>query len=131
LWKQLTLKSAYTFSKTMDNSSEIFSSGAAGGTVFASQNQVNYTGQDYRLSGLDFPNNWVLTVIEELPFFRSQHSFLGHTLGGWAPPLCRSVWLRKGEPVCYALGVGEEPAYPRALPKRNCYHGPVLPCRSP
>ena len=84
LWKQLTLKSAYTFSKTMDNSSEIFSTGGAGGTVFASQNQLNYKGAEYGLSGLDFPNNWNLTFIEELPFFRSQHGVVGHALGGWA-----------------------------------------------
>ena len=84
IWHQLTLKSAYTFSKTMDNSSEIFGTGAAGGTTFASQNQISYTGQEYGLSGLDFPNNWALTVIEELPFFRAQHGWIGHALGGWA-----------------------------------------------
>ena len=84
VWNQLTLKSAYTFSKTLDNSSEIFSTGAAGGTTFAAQNTLNYTGQEYGLSGLDFPNTWTLTVIEEVPFFRSQHGWLGHALGGWA-----------------------------------------------
>jgi hypothetical protein len=84
IWKQLTLKSSYTFSKTLDNSSEIFSTGGAGGTLFASQNQLNYTGQEYGLSGLDFPNNWVVSFVEELPFFRSQHGFVGHALGGWA-----------------------------------------------
>ena len=84
VWNQLTLKSAYTFSKTLDNASEIFGTLAAGGTNATSQSQVNYTGQEYGLSGLDFPNNWVLTVIEELPFFRSEHGWLGHALGGWA-----------------------------------------------
>jgi Carboxypeptidase regulatory-like domain len=84
VWNQLTLKSAYTFSKTTDNVSEIFATLAAGATNATSQNQLNYTGQEYGLSGIDFPNNWVLTVIEELPFFRSQHGFLGHALGGWA-----------------------------------------------
>jgi hypothetical protein len=84
IWNQLTLKSAYTFSKTLDNASEIFATNAAGGTNSSSQSQVNYTGQEYGLSGIDFPNNWVLTVIEELPFFRSQRGWLGHTLGGWA-----------------------------------------------
>lgn len=84
IWNQLTLKSSYTFSKTMDNSSEIFSTGGAGGTLFASQNQLNYRGQEYGLSGLDFPNNWVLSFVEELPFFRSQNGFVGRVLGGWA-----------------------------------------------
>jgi hypothetical protein len=63
VWNQLTLKSAYTFSKTLDNASEIFGNLAAGSTNAISQSQVNYTGQEYGLSGLDFPNNWVVTVI--------------------------------------------------------------------
>jgi hypothetical protein len=96
VWNQLTLKSAYTFSKTLDNASEIFSTFAAGGTSSGAQNQLNYTRQEYGLSGLDFPNNWVLTVIEELPFFRGQHGWLGHTLGGWA---VSSVYtLSSGQP---------------------------------
>jgi Carboxypeptidase regulatory-like domain len=84
VWNQLTLKSSYTLSKTLDNTSEIFSSFAAGNTSANSQSQVNYTGQEYGLSGLDFPNNWVVTATEELPFFRQQHGWLGRTLGGWA-----------------------------------------------
>jgi hypothetical protein len=96
VWNQLTLKSAYTFSKTMDNASEIFGTFAAGSTNSTSQSQVNYTNQEYGLSGLDFPNNWVLTVIEEIPFFRSQHGWLGHTFGGWA---VSSVYtLSSGQP---------------------------------
>jgi hypothetical protein len=96
VWNQLTLKSAYTFSKTLDNASEIFPTLAAGATSAGAQNQLNYTGQEYGLSGIDFPNNWVLTVIEELPFFRQQHGWLGHTLGGWA---VSSVYtLSSGQP---------------------------------
>ena len=96
VWNQLTLKSAYTFSKTLDNASEIFATNAAGSTNSSSQSQVNYTGQEYGLSGIDFPNNWVLTAIEEIPFFRSQRGWLGHTLGGWA---VSSVYtLSSGQP---------------------------------
>jgi hypothetical protein len=80
----------------MDNASEIFGTFAAGGTNDTSQSQVNYKGQEYGLSGLDFPNNWVLTVIEELPFFRSQQGWLGHTLGGWAVSSVYS--LSSGQP---------------------------------
>jgi Carboxypeptidase regulatory-like domain len=95
-WNQLTLKSAYTFSKTMDNASEIFGTLAAGSTNSTSQSQVNYTGQEYGLSGIDFPNNWVLTVVEEIPFFRSQHGWVGHALGGWAVSSVYS--LSSGQP---------------------------------
>ena len=102
IWKQLTLKSAYTFSKTLDNSSEIFATAAAGGTNAFAQSQVNYTGQEYGISGLDFPNNWALTVIEDLPMFRSQHGFVGHTLGGWS--VSAIYTLSSGQPYTPSQG---------------------------
>jgi len=110
VWNQLTLKSSYTFSKTMDNSSEIFSTGGAGGTLFAAQNPLNYKWGEYGLSGLDFPNNWVLSFVEEIPFYRSQHGFVGHVLGGWA--VSGVYTLSSGQPYtpvqsyanCYSLG---------------------------
>ena len=77
LWNQLTLKSAYTFSKTTDNASEIGATLAAGGTFAISQSQVNFTDQEHSLSGLDFPQNWVLTALEDLPFYRHQSGFSG------------------------------------------------------
>ena len=83
LWRQLTFRSAYTFSKTTDNTSEIGATGTAGNTSALSQSQVNFTSQEHGLSGLDFPHNWVLYVLEELPFERDGHGFLGHAFGGW------------------------------------------------
>jgi hypothetical protein len=84
LFKQLTLRTSYTWSKTLDNSSEIFSTFAGGNSVAYSQNVLNYTGQEYGLSGLNFPQTWTLTFIEDIPLMRSQHGLLGHILGGWA-----------------------------------------------
>jgi Carboxypeptidase regulatory-like domain len=84
LWNQLTLKSAYTFSKTLDNTTEIFATSAGGNTNAFAQSQVNYKGAEYGISGLNFPNNWYLTVIEQLPFHRSQQGFVGRVLGGWS-----------------------------------------------
>jgi hypothetical protein len=100
LWNQLTLKSAYTFSKTTDNASEIGATLAAGGTFAISQSQVNYTDQEHSLSGLDFPQNWVLTVLEDLPFYRHQSGFLGHALGGWKVSAVYSLY--SGQPFTAA-----------------------------
>jgi hypothetical protein len=36
------------------------------------------------LSGLDFPEQWSLSFVELLPFYRSQHGLVGHLLGGWS-----------------------------------------------
>ena len=86
LFKQLTLRSAYTYSKNLDNVSEIFSTLGGGNSLFAAQNpanQVNGPGE-YSFSGLDNPHQWTILFTEQLPFFRQQHGLIGHVLGGWA-----------------------------------------------
>ena len=84
LWHQLALKSSYTYSKTTDNASEIFSSFAGGGSQAFAQNQVNFKGAEHGLSGLDFRHNWTLSFYEDIPAFRAEHGVIGHILGGWA-----------------------------------------------
>jgi carboxypeptidase family protein len=85
LFNQLTLRTGYTFSKTLDNVSEIFSTFGAGNTLFVAQNpanQVNFPGE-YSFSGLDYPHSWNLLFTEQLPIFKEQHGVWGHLLGGW------------------------------------------------
>jgi hypothetical protein len=83
LWRQLTLQSSYTFSKTTDNASEIGGTGGAGNTLAVSQSQVNFTGQEHGLSGLDFPHKLVVSAVEEIPFFKNNGGVVGLVLGGW------------------------------------------------
>jgi hypothetical protein len=83
LWRQLTLQSFYTFSKTTDNASEIGATGSAGNTSALSQSQVNFTGQEHSLSGLDFPHKFVVSMVEDLPFFKNRGGMVGKVLGGW------------------------------------------------
>lgn len=83
IFKQLTLRTGYTFSKTLDNVSEIFSTGGGGNTLTFAQNPVNTTKGEYSFSGLDIPNTWTLLLTEQLPFFKEQHGFMGRLLGGW------------------------------------------------
>lgn len=84
LFKQLTIRSAYTYSKTLDNVSEIFSTGAGGNTTTWAQNPFNTTSAEHSFSGLDIPHQWSILFTEELPFFKEQHGLAGHVLGGWA-----------------------------------------------
>lgn len=84
LFKQLTMRAGYTWSKTLDNVSEIFSTGTAGNTLFAAQNPFKTGGPERSISGLDIPNVWSILVTEQLPFFKQQHGLLGHVLGGWS-----------------------------------------------
>jgi len=96
LWNQLALKTSYTFSKTTDNASEIFSSFAGGGSQAFSQSQVNYTGEEHGISGLDFRHNWTLSFYEDIPAFRAQHGVIGHILGGWA--ISGTYFMASGQP---------------------------------
>jgi hypothetical protein len=83
LFNQLTLRAAYTFSKTLDNASEIFGSGFAGSTTSLAQDPFDITSAERGLSGLDIPHQFTLVANEELPFFKGQHGLLGHLAGGW------------------------------------------------
>ena len=84
LFKQLTVRTGYTFSKTLDNVSEIFSTFGGGNTVAFAQNPLDFKKGEYSFSGLDYPHTWTILFTEELPFFKEQHGFAGHLLGGWA-----------------------------------------------
>ena len=85
LWRQLTLRSAYTFSKTTDTASAAFQTTVAGGSSIAeAQDPFNPEKGEHGISGLDFPNNWTLSFEEQIPAFRHQQGIVGHVLGGWA-----------------------------------------------
>ncbi len=83
LYQQLTMRAGYTYSKTSDNVSEIFSTGVAGNTIAFPQNPVQPVHGEYSFSGLDYPNTFYALVTEQLPFFRDQHGWAGHIFGGW------------------------------------------------
>ena len=84
IFHQLTLRTSYTFSKTMDNVSEIFNTFAGGNSESLAQNPLNVKGGEYSLSGIDFPQTWTLSFVEDVPVMRSQRGMLGHIAGGWA-----------------------------------------------
>jgi len=96
LFHQLTLRGGYTFSKALDNSSEIFSTFGGGSTFAISQNPLNTGSGEYGLSGLDIPHQFTVTVVEQLPFFKQQHGIVGHLLGGWS--LSGDYVLESGQP---------------------------------
>jgi len=132
MWHQLVLKTGYTFSKTTDNASEIFSSGAAGASTAFAQSQVNFTGQEHGLSGLDFRHNWTVSFYEQIPAFRSQQGLLGHILGGWS--VSGSYFISSGQPYtpiqgalsCFSNGLscgGTSSSNPYDGPFNNAFVG--------
>jgi hypothetical protein len=127
LWHQLALKTNYTYSKTTDNASEIFSTFGGGGTQAFSQSQVNFTGQEHGLSGIDFRHAWTMSAYEELPFYRSQQGIIGHILGGWG--VSGTYFITSGQPytpVQFAVNsgvAGQQPYYDNGFV--NAFYGTV------
>ena len=71
-----------SYSKTIDNASEAFSSG--GGTVFAiAQNPFDVSLAERAQSNFNFPNVFTLLWAYDLPFGHGQAGLLGHLMGGW------------------------------------------------
>jgi len=83
MFKQLNIRAGYTFSRNIDNVSEIFSTGTAGNTLFAAQNPFQTGDAERATSGLNIPNVFTVSLTESLPFFKEQRGFFGHFLGGW------------------------------------------------
>jgi outer membrane receptor protein involved in Fe transport len=76
----LGLGAAYTFSKTIDNSSEIFAFDVA--SSFA-QNPFCITKCERSLSYLDHRHALSMNFIYDVPFHKEQRGLIGHLLGGW------------------------------------------------
>jgi hypothetical protein len=74
---------SYTYSKTIDNASEIFSTLGGGNTLAESQNPFQPGGPERANSGTDFPNILGVAIVYDLPVYKGQHGLAGHLLGGW------------------------------------------------
>jgi hypothetical protein len=96
LFRQLLFSAAYTWSKTTDNVSEVYSSGGAGVTSAIAQNPLNYKSGEHGHSGLDFPQNLTINFAENIPFYKEQHGLIGRVLGGWG--LSGTYFLASGQP---------------------------------
>jgi hypothetical protein len=83
LWNQLTLRTNFTWSKTTDNTTDIFNTTAGGNTLAFSQDPFDNLHGEHSLSGIDFPLNWSLSYVEQIPIFRAQRGLVGRVLGGW------------------------------------------------
>ncbi len=73
----------YTFSKTIDNASEIFASLAGGQTVAFSQNPFDTDGGERGLSAFHQKHALSANFVYDLPFYRSQKGVVGKLLGGF------------------------------------------------
>ena len=77
----LSVGLAYTFSKTMDNASEIFAFGDIASPN--AQNPFCLDECERSLSNLHRPHAFSANFIYDVPFFKEQRGVVGRLLGGW------------------------------------------------
>lgn len=82
LWNQIVVGASYTYSKNIDNVSEIFES-AANGSVVIAQNPFNVTSAERATSNIDLKHAFTMSTSWDTPWFKAQKGFLGRVLGGW------------------------------------------------
>ena len=82
-WRGLSATVSYTYSKTIDNASEVYSTLGGGSTLNAEQNPFAPGAPERANSGTDFPHIVGVALVYDLPFYKAQHGFAGHVLGGW------------------------------------------------
>lgn len=74
---------AYTWSRAIDNTSEIFSTFSGGNSITFAQNPLNTNVAERGVSGDSFPNVVGLQLVYAEPFFSNQRGLVGRLLGGW------------------------------------------------
>ncbi len=82
-WHGMTAGLSYTFSRTIDNVSEIFSTFGGGTTIAGSQSLFDTNVAERGVAGISYPHVASFYAIYDLPWFKSQDSTLGRFLGGW------------------------------------------------
>ena len=82
-WHGITAGVSYTWSKTIDNISEIYATGTGGNTNNFAQNPFDLTTAERGVSGLDYPQLTSVYMLFELPLFHDQSTLAGRLLGGW------------------------------------------------
>jgi outer membrane receptor protein involved in Fe transport len=80
LKKALNIGATYTFSKTIDNSSEVFAFNGENSILPQDPFDLH---PERSVSALHRPHIFSLNAIYDVPFRKEQHGFVGHLLGGW------------------------------------------------
>jgi len=82
-WHGLSGNVSFTWSKNLDNTSEIFSTGSGGNSTAGAQNPFDISRGEKSLSGLDFPKIASFYLVYDLPWYKAQHGLVGKVLGGY------------------------------------------------
>jgi len=75
---------SYTYSRTVDNTSEIFGTGGGGNTSAYAQDPLNTNIGERGVSGNSYPNVVAIQLTYNEPWFKEQKGILGRLLGGYS-----------------------------------------------
>ncbi len=127
----LSLNANYTWSKTLDNASEIFNSLGGGQTVAYSQDPFDITKGERGLSAFHQKHSFNANFIYELPWYKEQRGWEGKLLGGYQ--LSGFILMGSGRPYTPTNVVGSyDPTFDVAFsgavgPVRPFYGNPNAP----
>ncbi len=74
----------YTFSRTVDNTSEILPTGAGGNTLEFAQNPLNTNVAERGVSGISYPNVFSFGFVYKVPEIHEGSTFIKHALNGYS-----------------------------------------------
>ena len=107
----LTSELNWTYSKTIDNASEIYSTFAGGNSITFAENPLDPDRPERGVSGDSFTHDVSAGFTYRLPFFPAQKNLLGKIVGGW--DLNSIYTFNTGQPATpYQYGFfGDGPEY--------------------
>jgi hypothetical protein len=97
---------SYTYSHTIDNASEAFSSLSGSGSLFnLAQNPYDLNKAERANSAYDYPHVLSFLGVYDLPFGKGQSGLRGHVLGGWS--INGTYRYTSGQPWTVVQNVGQ------------------------
>jgi len=104
----VTATAAYTFSRTIDNTTEIFGTFGGGNTSAFAPNPLNTNEPERAVSGISFPNVASVSLVYAVPAFGSPNTLVGKLINGWQ---ANTVWIyNSGQPYNdFELTTNESP----------------------
>jgi hypothetical protein len=103
----------YTYSRTIDNTSEILPTGAGGNTLEFAQNPLNTNLAERGVSGISYPNVVAFGFVYEVPKFVHGNGFLAKVANGYS---INTVYgFNSGQPFTPFQGLQPNPTNPNTV----------------
>jgi hypothetical protein len=101
----------YTYSRTIDNTSEIYPTGAGGNTLEYSQNPLNTNTAERGVSGISYPNVFAFGFVYQVPQLVHDNGFLGKLANGFS--INTIYGYNSGQPFTPFQGLQPNPTNPQ------------------